>query len=63
MGVAVDEAGHRGEAAAVELLDLTVKRREVLHATDGLDRGSGAEHERVLDDIDLGKRPTAERSR
>ncbi len=51
--VAVDEPWDRAQAAAVELLDLSVERVEVPHATDLGDTRAVAEDERVLEDVDL----------
>src|SRR5205085_9401186 len=58
--VAVDEAGDRAEAAARELLDLAVERRQVAHPPDRLDRLAAAEHERVLEHVHLAERAAAE---
>ena len=59
--VAVDEARDRAQAAAVELDDVAVERRQVAHPPDRLDRVAGAEDERVLEHLDLAERRAAER--
>ena len=60
--MAVHEPGDRAQAAAVELDDVAVERREFGHPPDGLDRLTGAEDERVLEHVDLAERVPTERS-
>ena len=61
MRVAVDEARDRAEAAAVDLDDVAVERRQVAHAPDRLDRLAAAEDVRVLEHVDLAERGPAQR--
>jgi hypothetical protein len=57
--VAVHEPWDRAEPAAVDLLDVSVERSEVPHATDVGDSPTVAEDERLLEDVDLAQsRPT-----
>jgi hypothetical protein len=59
--VAVDEARDRAEAGTVQLLDVTVKplRGELAHRPGGRHRAALAEHEGVLDELELMQRRTA----
>ena len=59
--VAVHEPWDRAETTAVELLDLSVERSEVLHATDLGDAPAVAEDERILEDVDLAQSRAAQR--
>ena len=59
MRVAVDETGDRAKPAGVDVLDLAVDQPELAHGTDGLDRGSVAEHVAVLDQVELRQRSPA----
>ena len=63
MRVAVDEPGNRAEASAVELFHGAGRREiEVAHSPHRLDALAVAEHESVLDDLELTEVPPAERS-
>ena len=50
--MAVDETGDRAPPAAVELDDIALEPREVAHPPHRFDRVAGAEHVRVLEDLD-----------
>ncbi len=60
--MAIHESRNGTESAAVELLESTVERRELIHRADPGDAPFLAEHERVLDHVDLAERTAAERS-
>ena len=64
MRVAVDEAGNRRQARAVELLDVgAVHGREVAHRTHCSDRAVRVdEHVATLDDLDLAERRAPQRT-
>src|SRR5205823_12713645 len=60
MRVAVDEAGDRAPSPPVDLDHVAVERRQVAHAADRADRVAVAEDERILDDVDLAERRSAQ---
>ena len=51
--VAIDEPWDRAQASAVELVDVTVERRQIAHRAGRDDAAGLAEHECALDHIDL----------
>jgi hypothetical protein len=59
--VAVDEPRHRAEAARIELLDVAADRLQVAHPPSRLDDAVATEDERVLEDLDVAQRRTAQR--
>jgi hypothetical protein len=61
MRVAVDEARDRAEPAAVDLDDIPVEGPQIAHPPHRVDRVAREEDERVLEDVDLGKRSAAQR--
>src|ERR1700693_2672652 len=61
MRVAIDEPGHSTDDSAVELLDLSVERLELAHPADGRDPPRFTEEIRVLHDLDVAERLSAQR--
>ena len=61
MRVAVDEAGQRAQAAAVELLDVAVEWLEIAHRADRRHEATLGQEVRVFDDLDFPERATAQR--
>jgi hypothetical protein len=61
--VAVDEPRDRTEAAAVQLVDVTVERRQIPHAAYGRDATLLTEHERVLEQDRLAQGSPSQRRR
>ena len=59
--VAVDQAGHGAEPARVELVDLAVQRRQILHPADGLDDAVPAQDVRGFENVDLAEGRAAKR--
>jgi hypothetical protein len=61
MRVTVDQPGDRGQAPPVQHVDVAAELRELSHLPDRGDQAVLAEHERVLQNVDVPKGPSAQR--